>query len=32
MTKLIDLHKAGLVDMNTFRTKPCLTWVSTGSW
>ena len=32
MTKLIDLHEAGLVDMNTYRTKPCLTWVATGSW
>lgn len=32
MTKLIDLHRAGLVDIETYRTKPCLTWVSTGSW
>jgi hypothetical protein len=31
MTKLIDLHRAGLVDIETYRTKPCLTWVSTGS-
>jgi Zinc finger C-x8-C-x5-C-x3-H type (and similar) len=32
MTKLLDLDKAGLVDLETFRTKPCLTWVMTGSW
>jgi Zinc finger C-x8-C-x5-C-x3-H type (and similar) len=32
MTKLLDLGKAGLVDLETFRTKPCLTWVMTGSW
>ena len=32
MTKLVDLHEAGLVDMETYRTKPCLTWITTGSW
>jgi hypothetical protein len=32
MTKLLDLHHAGLVDVDTYRTKPCLTWVATGSW
>ena len=32
LTKLMDLHRAGLADCETFRTKPCLTWVSTGSW
>jgi hypothetical protein len=32
MTKLVDLHEAGLVDMETYRTKPCLTWICTGSW
>jgi hypothetical protein len=32
MTKLLDLHKAGLIDVDTYRTKPCLTWVTTGSW
>jgi hypothetical protein len=32
MTKLLDLERAGLVDLETFRTKPCLTWVMTGSW
>ena len=32
MTKLVDLHRAGLVDMDTYRTNPCLTWVTTGSW
>jgi hypothetical protein len=32
MTKLLDLHEAGLVDMALHRTKPCLTWVATGSW
>lgn len=32
LTKLIDLHRAGMVDIDTYRTKPCLTWVSTGSW
>jgi hypothetical protein len=32
MTKLMDLHKAGLIDVETYRTKPCLTWVTTGSW
>lgn len=32
LTKLVDLHEAGLVDQETYRTKPCLTWVMTGSW
>ena len=31
MTKLRDFHDAGLIDMDTFRTKPCLTWIMTGS-
>jgi len=30
-TKLIDLKKAGLVDIEIFRTHPCLTWVATGA-
>lgn len=33
MTKLMDLQRAGLIeDVDTYRTKPCLTWVATGSW
>jgi len=32
MTKLLDLHRAGLIDVETYRTKPCLTWTTTGSW
>lgn len=32
MTKLLDLHEAGLVDVETYRTKPCFSWVMTGSW
>jgi hypothetical protein len=32
MTKLLDLDAAGLVDVETFRTKPCFSWVMTGSW
>lgn len=32
MTKLLDLSKAGLIDAETYRIKPCLTWVATGSW
>jgi hypothetical protein len=32
LTKLIDLHEAGLVDASTYRTTPCLAFVSTGSW
>lgn len=32
MTKLWDLHEAGLVDKETYRIKPCFTWISTGSW
>ena len=31
-TKLVDLQAAGLIDIETFRTKPCFTWISTGSW
>ncbi len=31
-TKLMDLERAGLVDIEIFRTHPCPTWVSTGSW
>ena len=31
-TTLLDLQSAGLVDICTFRTHPCPTWVSTGSW
>lgn len=32
LTRLVDLHEAGLVDAATYRTVPCLTFVSTGSW
>jgi hypothetical protein len=32
MTRLLDLDKAGLIDVETYRTKPCLTWIMTGSW
>ncbi len=33
MTKLMDLQRAGLIeDVEMYRTKPCLTWVTTGSW
>ena len=32
LTKLMDLHEAGLVDACTYRTVPCLTFVATGSW
>jgi len=32
LTKLMDLHRAGMADCATYRIKPCLTWVSTGSW
>ena len=32
LTRLMDLHEAGLVDAATYRTVPCLTFVSTGSW
>ena len=32
MTKLLDLEQAGLIDVETYRTKPCFTWVMTGSW
>lgn len=31
MTKLVDLHDAGLVDMDTHRVKPCWTFTATGS-
>jgi hypothetical protein len=32
-TKLMDLQRAGLIeDIETYRAKPCLTWVATGSW
>ena len=31
-TTLLDLERAGLVDINNFRTHPCPTWVATGSW
>ena len=30
--KLLDLHQAGLLDKDTYRTKPCWTWAATGSW
>jgi Zinc finger C-x8-C-x5-C-x3-H type (and similar) len=32
LTKLLDLQRAGLIDVDTYRTTPCLTWVTTGSW
>ena len=32
LTRLMDLHEAGLVDASTYRTVPCLTFISTGSW
>ena len=32
MTKLVDLHHAGLIDVESFRTRPCFTWIATGSW
>ena len=31
-TKLMDLERAGLVDVEIFRTHPCPTWVATGAW
>jgi hypothetical protein len=31
-TKLMDLERAGLVDIEIFRTHPCPTWVATGAW
>jgi len=30
-TKLMDLERAGLVDVEIFRTHPCPTWVATGA-
>lgn len=29
---LLGLHDAGLIDVSTYRTVPCLTFVCTGSW
>lgn len=29
---LMDLHESGLIDVSTYRTLPCLAFVSTGSW
>ena len=31
-TKLMDLERAGLVDVEIFRTHPCPIWIATGSW
>ena len=31
-TQLMDLERAGLVDIEVFRTRPCPTWVATGAW
>ena len=32
-TKLFELQKAGLVDdINSYRTHPCFSWISTGAW
>ena len=31
-TKLMDLERAGLVDIEIFRTHPCPTWIATGAW
>eukprot|EP00550_Attheya_septentrionalis_P011756 CAMPEP_0198303878 /NCGR_PEP_ID=MMETSP1449-20131203/57113_1 /TAXON_ID=420275 /ORGANISM="Attheya septentrionalis, Strain CCMP2084" /LENGTH=887 /DNA_ID=CAMNT_0044006385 /DNA_START=658 /DNA_END=3321 /DNA_ORIENTATION=- len=30
-TKLMAMENAGLVDVETFRTHPCLTWIATGA-
>jgi len=32
LTTLKERHDAGLLDANTFRTRPCFDHVSTGSW
>jgi len=32
LTKLMDLERAGLIDVEIFRTHPCQTWVATGAW
>ncbi len=32
LTKLKERHDAGLLDANTYRTRPCFDHVSTGSW
>ena len=31
-TKLMDLERAGLVDIEIFRIHPCPTWIATGAW
>mmetsp|Transcript_25441 Transcript_25441/g.55581 ORF Transcript_25441/g.55581 Transcript_25441/m.55581 type:complete len:955 (-) Transcript_25441:277-3141(-) len=30
-TKLLHLENAGLVDVEIFRTRPCITWMATGA-
>jgi hypothetical protein len=32
LTKLLDLHRAGLADCKSYRVKPCLSYICTGSW
>lgn len=32
MTKLFERHEAGLVDIETFLTRPCPNFVATGDW
>jgi hypothetical protein len=33
LTRLMDMQRAGLIeDAETYRTKPCWTYVATGSW